>query len=798
MKTKIATCLFILFLSPIFAFSEWPSFRGNNTNGATDSGTNFAADTTGSLKVAWSAPAGSGYSSVSVADGLAVTLFSDGKNDVVGAFDVGTGKELWRTTIAETYKGHDGSHDGPIATPAIADGKVFAVAPRGQFIAVDLKTGKTIWETNLVEKEAAVKPYYGFSSSPLLASGVVVLQVGAKDKFIEGFDPATGKKLWSLGNDAVNYQSPIKIQFNKQEYVVAAGDTKLFGIDAAKGQIVWEYAHEGQADPMSSASMVPVPAEEGQILLCNKADSSSLIRLVAAADGKITVEKVWTAPVFKATYSIPVYYKGNFYGYNGRVLSAVNATNGEILWRSRAVSDGFLAVVDGNLVIQTKEGSLHIGPASPEGWTERAKLDLASISWTPPSFSSGAIFARGMNQVTRIEWEKQAAVASSTSAMSAPQLSASFSAFLADVEKSTDKNAAIEKYLAGVTSYPHVEWPDHVYFLYRGDAKDIGIMGDMIGSRQEEPMNRVAGTDLFWYHTQLEPDALITYRFVKNYDEQLPDPKNPKKTKDGRGQESSLLNMPGWRDGSFSKQAPPKQRGVIEAKEVVSTLHKGVSVKLDVYLPPGYKSSNQQYPVLFLLDGAAARSEGFYTNALDHLTGRSIQPVITVFIGEVNFGELQIQDPVQYYDLITSFIGKEIVKSIDDQYRTKSEPSSRAIIGNGFQGPDALLTALKMPGMFGAVGSQSLFMLSSDEQFIHDAIKTANEQPLQIYLDWGLYDLRTKRENWDIPEANRRFIRYLRERGYKPAGGETHEHFGWSSWRNRLDRVLVSLFPLQQ
>lgn len=79
---------------------------------------------------------------------------------------------------------------------------------------------------------------------------------------------------------------------------------------------------------------------------------------------------------------------------------------------------------------------------------------------------------------------------------------------------------------------------------------------------------------------------------------------------------------------------------------------------------------------------------------------------------------------------------------------------------------------------------------------LREAIKTAKEQPLQIYLDWGLYDLRTARENWDIPEANRRFIQYLRERGYKPAGGETHEFFGWASWRNRLDRVLVTLFPL--
>src|SRR4029453_11097951 len=124
-----------------------------------------------------------------------------------------------------------------------------------------------------------------------------------------------------------------------------------------------------------------------------------------------------------------------------------------------------------------------------------------------------------------------------------------------EIDKANDKTATLEKFLSGVTSYPYVEWPDHVYFLYRGEAKDVAITTDAIGARQEEPMNRIAGTDLFWYHTKLEPDALITYRFLKNYEEQLLDPKNTRKTKDNQGKEVSILAMPGWKDGAFSNQA---------------------------------------------------------------------------------------------------------------------------------------------------------------------------------------------------------------------------------------------------
>jgi hypothetical protein len=42
---------------------------------------------------------------------------------------------------------------------------------------------------------------------------------------------------------------------------------------------------------------------------------------------------------------------------------------------------------------------------------------------------------------------------------------------------------------------------------------------------------------------------------------------------------------------------------------------------------------------------------------------------------------------------------------------------------------------------------------------------------------------------------NRRFDAFLRERGYRPAGGEVADGFGWPSWRTRTDRLFETLFP---
>jgi len=189
---------------------DWPGFRGANADGVSSATSVFDAGGV-RLDVTWKRPLGSGYSGVSVAGGRAVTAFSDGKFDVVVALDCRDGRDLWRYPLDDTYKGHDGSQDGPIPTPLIADGRVFALAPRGKLVALDAATGKELWKTDLVAEHGAVKPHWGFGTSPLIGGGVLVVQIGAKDAMVCGFDPQTGKRLWAAGDDSVNYQSPIPL-----------------------------------------------------------------------------------------------------------------------------------------------------------------------------------------------------------------------------------------------------------------------------------------------------------------------------------------------------------------------------------------------------------------------------------------------------------------------------------------------------------------------------------------------------------------------------------------------------------
>jgi outer membrane protein assembly factor BamB len=81
---------------------------------------------------------------VSVGDRAYTLELKDGVDDAV-AFDAQSGREVWRARIAETYRGHDGSHDGPIGTPAIDGNDLAALGPHGHLVMLNAIDGKERW-----------------------------------------------------------------------------------------------------------------------------------------------------------------------------------------------------------------------------------------------------------------------------------------------------------------------------------------------------------------------------------------------------------------------------------------------------------------------------------------------------------------------------------------------------------------------------------------------------------------------------------------------------------------------------
>jgi enterochelin esterase family protein len=424
--------------------------------------------------------------------------------------------------------------------------------------------------------------------------------------------------------------------------------------------------------------------------------------------------------------------------------------------------------------------------------------------WSSPAFAEGAVFARSQGEIARVDWRPSEAAASSSTAPSpatgGPR-SSRLASLLAEVAAAADKPGAVDRFLASLPPGPLVEWPDRVAFLYRGKANDVGIAGDMIGDRREDPMSRVPGTDLFWYETTLPPDARISYHFVRDFEERFPDSRNPWRvpapptgTIGAFPEEQSSLAMPAWRPPDHLVEAAPERRGRIEELVIEGASRPGSRVAVRLYVPAGVEKGRPPLPLALVLDGDNAREKGLLPRSLDNLIPARVAPVLVAFVSRPEWGDKPPTEE-ETEDAVANLLAHDVVPFLERRHGTDPRREARALVGTGFAAWRAAYAAFRHPTTFGALGLQSLSMLDTDQGLLEKQVRSAAQAPLRVYLDWGRYDRRGTREAWDMRRANQRFDAFLRERGYSPAGGEVPEGAGWAGWRNRTDRVFEALFP---
>ena len=113
------------------------------------------------------------------------------------AIEAATGKQLWRTPVnfdpetprvvccGQSYRG-----------PALYNGKVYRGTLDAHMVALDQKTGKEVWKTKVAEW----KEGFSIIGAPQIANGVVITGISGAEfgvrGFLDGYDPETGKRLW--------------------------------------------------------------------------------------------------------------------------------------------------------------------------------------------------------------------------------------------------------------------------------------------------------------------------------------------------------------------------------------------------------------------------------------------------------------------------------------------------------------------------------------------------------------------------------------------------------------------------
>jgi len=386
---------------PVLASAYWTDFRGPRRDGAY---TEVAVRTSwpaGGLKPQWKQPIGGGYASFAIARGRAFTIEQRRDQEVVAAYDVVTGRELWTQKYDAAFREVMGG-DGPRATPTWSDGLVYSLGALGELRCLDEKTGAVIWRVNILDDNGAANLQWGMSASPLIVDDtVVVLPGGPNGKSVVAYDRRTGRRAWSALSDRQAYVAPMLATLAGVRQLIVVSASRMIGLSPDKGELLWEYSWTTSYDINAAQPLLVSPT---RLFISSGYGQGAAVIELSDAGGALAAREVWKNVRMKNRFASSVLHDGFIYGFDENILACVDAATGALKWKGGRYGYGELILASGQLIVLTEDGELALVRAAPAAHEELARIPaLEGKTWNHPAMDRGILLIRNTQEMAAFD-----------------------------------------------------------------------------------------------------------------------------------------------------------------------------------------------------------------------------------------------------------------------------------------------------------------------------------------------------------------------------------------------------------
>ncbi|MEZ5384049.1 MAG: PQQ-binding-like beta-propeller repeat protein [Prosthecobacter sp.] len=220
---------------------DWAQFRGANGSGVSSS-KGIPQEFSEDKNIAWKVKIGDGIGSPIIKNGRVFTTAMLGDQKLgVFSFDATSGKQLWQSDFdTGTLPRITPPNSHASSTPATDGERVYVYFSTIGLLAFDFQTGKEVWRHTL--PRPAYLMDWGAASSPIVHNGMVIFcQDDDLAPFLVAVDAKTGGEKWRTPRKDMlaGYALPVLCEANGRTDLVIAGSGKLKGYDPATGKELW-------------------------------------------------------------------------------------------------------------------------------------------------------------------------------------------------------------------------------------------------------------------------------------------------------------------------------------------------------------------------------------------------------------------------------------------------------------------------------------------------------------------------------------------------------------------------------
>jgi outer membrane protein assembly factor BamB len=395
------------------AAKDWYQWRGPNRDGIS-SETGLSHDwSSDAPELLWRTKGlGKGMSSVAISNGKLYTLGVKNGETVLICRKLEDGREVWENSL--------GGKGNPNCTPTVDPeaGLVFGLTKDGILSCLKADSGEVVW-TKSYAKDFGGKMMsgWGYSESPLVDGDWLICTPGAEDAMLVALDKRTGKTIWKTdtssadlgdkGKDGAGYGSPVISNGGGVKQYVQMVGRGLVSIAADDGRLLWNYNRIA-----NGTANIPTAIVTGDQVFGSTGygdGGSALLKLSKSGNG-VKAEEVY----YKGSKELQNHHGGMILvggkiylgdGHNNGFPQCVDLNTGDILWdKARGAGSGSAAITyaDGHLFFRYENHVMALIEANPDGYQLKGSFKIDSgngKSWPHPVIQNGKLYLRDQDEL---------------------------------------------------------------------------------------------------------------------------------------------------------------------------------------------------------------------------------------------------------------------------------------------------------------------------------------------------------------------------------------------------------------
>lgn len=379
----------------------WTDYRGPGRAGIYDqTELNLAWPADGPPEL-WRQQVGGGYASMVVADSQVFTIEQRRGREVVAAYSLETGHQVWEHAWASRFSESMGG-DGPRATPTWADGRIYAQGANGHLVCLSASDGQVLWQRNILQDARASNLTWGMSGAPLVVEDLVVVVAGGRGgKSLFAYDRLTGEVRWSALDDKAGYTSPQVATLAGRRQLLIVSGTRILGASLEDGSLLWGHGWKTSYDANCAQ---PLVVDANHVFVSSGYGHGAALLKITEDSGRFSVDEVWFNRNMKNKFNSSVLVDGVVYGLDEGILAAVDVRTGERLWKKGRYRFGQLLYASGHLIVLSEGGDLALVEASPDEYRELVRFkSIPGKTWNVPAIADGVLLVR--NQTDMVAYD---------------------------------------------------------------------------------------------------------------------------------------------------------------------------------------------------------------------------------------------------------------------------------------------------------------------------------------------------------------------------------------------------------